>query len=171
MRAGLPSSPCASCCCRLLLQHDAASVQQFRAWAAQHSKVYTSVEFAHRFGVWAANVRRMAAAQRELSFELSANAHTDLMPAEFKARYLGAPMQPPRRPQQGRPTTTTSTTRWRWPLWSQQHQQQLSNKHQHWRYEHVKAPAEVDWRQAKPPVLGAIKDQHVNGTPCGSCCE
>jgi hypothetical protein len=44
-----------------------------------------------------------------------------------------------------------------------------SNKPQHWRYENVTAPAAVDWRQHKPTVLGAIKDQHVNGTPCGSC--
>jgi hypothetical protein len=44
-----------------------------------------------------------------------------------------------------------------------------SNKPQHWRYENVTARAAADWRQHKPTVLGAIKDQHVNGTPCGSC--
>lgn len=39
----------------------------------------------------------------------------------------------------------------------------------HWRFENVTPPAAVDWRGHTPPVLGAIKDQHVNGTPCGSC--
>lgn len=51
----------------------------------------------------------------------------------------------------------------------QQHTVSKKDKPQHWRYENVTAPAAVDWRQHQPTVLGAIKDQHVNGTPCGSC--
>ena len=36
-----------------------------------------------------------------------------------------------------------------------------------YRYRHIMPPKEVDWR--KSGVVGPIKDQHVNGAPCGCC--
>ena len=36
-----------------------------------------------------------------------------------------------------------------------------------YRYRHITPPKEVDWR--KSGVVGPVKDQHVNGAPCGCC--
>ncbi|KAF8061988.1 Actinidain [Scenedesmus sp. PABB004] len=155
------------------LQPQDASLERFRSWAEQHGKSYLGdrEEFARRHAVWAANVARIAAANAAAVARGGAptaglTAHADATREEFAARYLGAPMAP-RAPQQargglaallldrlglgalllgGRPDAAV-----------------------HWRYEHVVPPASADWRGAAPRVLGPIKDQHVNGTPCGSC--
>jgi cathepsin L len=140
-------------------------------------------ESARRYSVWSANVARINArtasnAASGASHKLGLTAHTDLTTDEFKARYLGAPMSPAERtssPQHQHQHSTILQTAGSWlsALWwpGRQPARPLTKKDkpQHWRYENVTAPASVDWRTHTPTVLGAIKDQHVNGTPCGSC--
>jgi Papain family cysteine protease/Cathepsin propeptide inhibitor domain (I29) len=127
---------------------------RFAEWAATHGKLYSSpAEAERRFAIWAAHAVAVDAAnagprQLQQGMRRGLNAHSDLTSQEFVARFLGPPMAAP---QQNSATA------------NKPHPQE------HWRYENVTAPPTVDWRQHKPPVLGHIKDQHVNGTPCGSC--
>lgn len=140
-------------------------------------------ELANRYTVWSSNVERinkLAArnAANGLSHKLGLTAHTDLGPQAFKATYLGAPMSAMDRALQHQHNmqepihslTKTLGRLYNGAVWGK-NPSGLDKKHkpQHWRYENVTAPAAVDWRQHQPTVLGAIKDQHVNGTPCGSC--
>jgi cathepsin L len=139
-------------------------------------------ELAHRYKVWSNNVERInkvAArnAANGVSHRLGLTAHTDLEPQAFKTKYLGAPMsatdralQHQHNTQEPKHSLTQTLSRLYSAVWDsipsgvgKQH------RPQHWRYENVTAPASVDWRQHQPTVLGGIKDQHVNGTPCGSC--
>lgn len=134
--------------------------------------------------MWSANVARINArtasnAASGASHRLGLTSHTDLTAEEFRAQYLGAPMSPVDRtaPQHQHHTAQHinilhAATSWLSALWRGRQPAVLTKKdkpQQHWRYENVTAPASVDWRTHTPPVLGAIKDQHVNGTPCGSC--
>jgi hypothetical protein len=144
------------------------------------------------------NSRASSNADQPSTFRLGLTAHTDLTRQEFRERYLGAAVVPPATAvhpvrtaeavhtaqlaqQAGSVAHTSSTvkqaTAWLARFLGRRHSkvnthiktEATTNKHQHWRYENVTAPAAVDWRQYQPTVLGAIKDQHVNGTPCGSC--
>jgi hypothetical protein len=148
-------------------------------------------ELARRYTIWSDNVARIQHmnmqragprnALRSSSMSLGLTAHTDLTREEFRARYLGAPMQPrtftplSRFVKSAAPYTSLYTLLHQG--WSQIaagfgfHTSSHANvvTGEHWRFENVTPPAAVDWRTAQPPVLGPIKDQHVNGTPCGSC--
>lgn len=167
---------------------DGASQADFVAWARQHSKAYllpgSEAEAARRYGVWAANVaainaRRRALAASGSSTLLGLNAHSDLTREEFRARFLGAPMSMAP-PQHGQPEQQQSLLRGvagKVQGLLRHCGQRLGRaggavakrRGWHWRYEHVAAAQAVDWRSHLPPVLGPIKDQHINGTPCGSC--
>jgi len=136
-------------------------------------------ELAHRFQVWSDNVatikRRAASnAAHGMAHTSGLNQHTDLTRDEFRARYLGSPMTPQERTQHDPSPTTHQAASGLQQLIGRLARLRPSGRGmkqepQHWRYENVTAPAAVDWRQHSPTVLGAIKDQHVNGTPCGSC--
>lgn len=136
-------------------------------------------ELAHRFKVWSDNVatikRRAASnAAQGITHTSGLNQHTDLTRDEFRARYLGSPMTPQERTAHKPFSTTHQTAPGLQQLIGRLARLRPSgrgtNKEaQHWRYENVTAPVTADWRQHSPTVLGAIKDQHVNGTPCGSC--
>lgn len=139
-------------------------------------------EVARRYSVWSANVARINARTASIaasgaSHRLGLTSHTDLTAEEFRAQYLGPPMSPadrtsPQHQHTAQPSSILhAATSWLSALWLGRQAAGLTKKDkpQHWRYENVTAPASVDWRTHTPPVLGAIKDQHVNGTPCGSC--
>lgn len=142
-------------------------------------------EVARHYSVWSANVARINArtasnAASGASHRLGLTSHTDLTAEEFRAQYLGAPMTRADRTspqhqhkhtQQQHSTTLHAASSWLSALWPGRQSADPTKKDtpQHWRYENVTAPASVDWRTHTPPVLGTIKDQHVNGTPCGSC--
>lgn len=146
--------------------------------------------------MWSANVGRIklqaaSNAARGVTHRLGLNAHSDLTREEFRAAYLGAPMtlSDRSRQQEGKLAGTSSSrndsperlcvfgkvVRLVSTLLGRNTDQQAAIRKQqqvteeHWRFENVSAPAAVDWRKHKPAVLGSIKDQHVNGTPCGSC--
>lgn len=189
-----PTNPC---CCHnpattlLLPAHQDSLLAAFRAWAAQHGKPYAhddnSAEFRARYEVWAANVVHIRAANARRTAAAAANAapgsssssharlgltaHSDLTREEFRGRYLGAPMAArpftpsPPSPTASRPAIGASRRHGPQPALLTG----LAKPAAHWRYENVTPPASADWRTAQPPVLGPIKDQHVNGTPCGSC--
>lgn len=146
----------------------------------------------YRYTVWSDNVerinRRAAATSNTATHRLGLTAHTDLTTEEFRMIYLGAPMtaadRTSHRQQQQELLSVTPPAAHALSSFMRKAHDWLTGhtggqqpavakddykKPQHWRYENVTAPPSVDWRQHKPTVLGAIKDQHVNGTPCGSC--
>lgn len=146
----------------------------------QHGKPYahadgSSAEFQARFKVFAANVahiraanaRRAATNAAASTVRLGLTAHTDLTREEFRARYLGAPMAA--RPFTPSPAAGRAASASRRMGPQPALLAGLAEPAAHWRYENVTPPASADWRTAQPPILGPIKDQHVNGTPCGSC--
>lgn len=119
---------------------------------------------------------------------LGLTAHSDLTREEFASIYLGSPMtgrpfrgtaqQQKTGPASAAGADATATSMFapilrKFGLFNAAERLQrrsVSNSasdEQHWRYENVTPPAAIDWRAANPPITGPIKDQHINGTPCG----
>jgi hypothetical protein len=128
------------------------------------------------------NAQRNAAGS---STRLGLTAFTDLTREEFAAAYLGTPMAARNfqlnQQQLGDVSDDAAAAdaskllrkfavrEFASGVHRRGQEQASANKVQHWRYENVTPPAAADWRDAQPPILGPIKDQHVGGAPCGSC--
>jgi cathepsin F len=73
----------------------AASLTEFRSWAATHGKTYTPLEESRRAAIYQNNKLRVAALNAENSGATFAlNQFADLTAEEFKAMYMGRPRTP-----------------------------------------------------------------------------
>lgn len=156
----------------------------FDRWCAYHGKSYSSLsERASRYAAFLGNLARVqahASSPEAASFSIGLNGHADLTTAEFRAIYFGA------EPKDMLVTRARQAEAYQAQLEqgsegveaaavssSSSSSASSSNKKEEkpfrvpWPYAETAPPSSIDWEDAG--ILGPIKNQHVNNSPCGCC--